>query len=434
MEYLLVELADSKDVKEVKTVLEKSGKLNKNEKIRRENNGVFKIYTRICEKTEWEGIMMEEIGRIIDHQLGTYRERTVEAAGIVGCFERYIDGELKRRGTVVEEDIVRQLRLSLPKKYSVYPPMLLLSGQTLELEVWKDHTRFFPQLLEQEFPQCTHIAVNKPIIESDVMRRPFNLVPVYGNFGPEPTDTLFTNPSKANFKEAFWCLVVQNGITQHWAPRYTMFSRGNIKEKKRVLQLSKQKQNLNTLPVAVDMYSGIGYFTLSYLANGYTVFCWELNPWSIEGLIRGLTANHHSYLVIGADEVLDSKKYHAAISSGVRAFVFNESNEESMRRFEQLSVPMDLQHINLGLLPSSKDLWGSCTRMVNEISNSKETQIHVHENVSINDFDTFTNETLEFFQKDCFAKFLHLEKVKTFAPDVWHVVLDYLVSPRKGDS
>ena len=64
---------------------------------------------------------------------------------------------------------------------------------------------------------------------------------------------------------------------QTWAPKHTMFSRGNIKEKARVLNLAKQptaglEPGLeNTDPeartMAVDLYAGIGYFTFSYAAS-----------------------------------------------------------------------------------------------------------------------------------------------------------------------
>ena len=80
--------------------------------------------------------------------------------------------------------------------------------------------------------EITHIALNKPIIESDIMRRPHNLIPIIGDFGPDISiDNKPPSPTESDFNRAFWCHVIQNGIYQTWAPKYTMFSRGNIKEK-----------------------------------------------------------------------------------------------------------------------------------------------------------------------------------------------------------
>ncbi|KAK6858721.1 S-adenosyl-L-methionine-dependent methyltransferase [Apiospora arundinis] len=80
-----------------------------------------------------------------------------------------------------------------------------------------------------------------------------------------------------------------------------MFRRGNIKEKARVLSfheptdpsLHHRAMSLGELcnKWAVDMYAGIGYFVFSYAELGMRVLCWELNPWSVEGLRRGALAN-----------------------------------------------------------------------------------------------------------------------------------------------
>ncbi|KAF8001153.1 hypothetical protein HF325_004942 [Metschnikowia pulcherrima] len=169
--------------------------------------------------------------------------------------------------------------------------MVLFGTGSFDLEIWTsafecqiNKAHFFKSIAKAFTGKFTHFAINKPIIEDDVMRRPFNLIPLWGDFGPEPTPDLYSNPSESDLRNAFWCNAVQNGIRQTWAPRYTMFSRGNIKEKKRILDSYTSLHGKTVL----DMYAGIGYFTLSYLSNGATVFCWEINPWSIEGLVRGL--------------------------------------------------------------------------------------------------------------------------------------------------
>ena len=96
-----------------------------------------------------------------------------------------------------------------------------------------------------------------------------------------------------------------------------MFSRGNIREKARILgqiRLNQSpfsglcsgelSQDLCEIDV-VDLYVGIGYFALPYLRKGVRrVFGWELNGWSVEGLRRGCIRNGFECAVFGADVVV----------------------------------------------------------------------------------------------------------------------------------
>ncbi|RJE20852.1 tRNA wybutosine-synthesizing protein [Aspergillus sclerotialis] len=133
----------------------------------------------------------------------------------------------------------------------------------------------------------TQIAINAPIAATDAsggknrMRSPVGLVPLYGNFGPTPLaaaaageDEESKQPSEPDFNRAFWVRTVQNqGIVQIWAPLYTMFSRGNVTEKARILGQGgrfdglDEKTGLRGETVGeisvVDMYAGIGYFVFS---------------------------------------------------------------------------------------------------------------------------------------------------------------------------
>ncbi|KAF8001159.1 hypothetical protein HF325_004948 [Metschnikowia pulcherrima] len=108
------------------------------------------------------------------------------------------------------------------------------------------------------------------------------------------------------------------------------------------------------------------------------------------------------------------------MAQGVKAFVFHESNEKAPKRLAQLRID-EISHINLGLLPSLKPSWP----MARDFSNTKgvKTIVHVHENAHI---DTFS-ELIDEIEKVFSGNVLHLEKVKTFAPDIWHVVVDVAV-------
>ncbi|KAL6453093.1 trm12 tRNA wybutosine-synthesizing protein 2 [Candida maltosa Xu316] len=276
------------------------------------------------------------------------------------------------------------------------------------------HSEFWKSVLDNQkvlfgTTNITHIALNKPIIESDIMRRPHNLIPVYGDFGPDIS--MDQVPSDEDFQQAFWCTVVQNGIYQTWAPKYTMFSRGNIKEKKRVLDSYKSL----TGTVVVDFYCGIGYFSLSYLKNGAKLLCWELNPWSIEGFRRSLEVGGYKYKIYNRDTPFDISDL-----QNLDVCLFLESNEyipERTRHIQNHSLP--ISHINLGLLPSSKPSWAMANGLQEKSTN--DTIVHVHENVHVSEFDEISKQVRDEFLK---GDILHLEKVKTFAPDVWHIVID----------
>ncbi|KAJ4515618.1 S-adenosylmethionine-dependent methyltransferase [Exophiala dermatitidis] len=187
----------------------------------------------------------------------------------------------------------------------------------------------------------------RPARKQNVIRSPSGLVPVYGDWGPMlgPATSLQScnsdrtrmtnqsNPTRRDFDEAFWTSVSQHrGITQCWAPLYTMFSRGNVSEKARILGLDTSPSTAESTPATksasqsqiqchfpgltsaelgqplstidvMDFYVGIGYFAFCYLARGVRrVWGWDINPWSIEGLRRGCEKNGWSCLVVQVDD------------------------------------------------------------------------------------------------------------------------------------
>lgn len=330
----------------------------------------------------------------------------------------FVTRQFLQAKTLLSATQIADLCSQLPKKWSVYAPMVLFGTGSYDLENWQsflaqvDSLAYFEAIAPLFQGQITHFAINRPIVEEDIMRRPFNLIPLYGNFGPEPCGQSYSSPTQNDLEQGFWCHTIQNRIYQTWAPRYTMFSRGNICEKKRLLQEYPDLQST----MVVDLYAGIGYFTLSYLANGATLFCWEINRWSIEGLLRGLSKNKHKYRLISRSDLISEDMILQDMKNGVRAFVFFESNEYAFERLECLSrIP--LSHINLGLLPTLKPSWPIARRLAQK--SACNTKVHVHENIHVQKFDALTNEVSAYFDGSS-----HLEKVKTFAPDVWHVVVD----------
>lgn len=340
-------------------------------------------------------------------------------------------GFLRRHGAGAEETLV--LLQHLPQKYSLFPPLILFNyskERSFLHGVWAKYLladmkkEYFEEMFHTLFrsQNITHAATNMPIIESDIMRRPFNIVPLYGekfnNVSPAMVnDQLWDTPTTRDFDDALWCHVTQNGIEQFWAPMFTMFSRGNIKEKKRILDVYPDIEGNDV----IDMYSGIGYFTLSYLKRGARqVFAFELNPWSTEGLRRGIEAN----------KVAKN-----------RCHIYNESNESCVTRLQDYaSKPavelgtfptLKIRHINLGLLPTSRPSWAlalqCCMFQRTLIPNWDRTTLHIHENIHIDKLDEFSQKTVQslaIMNPSFRYSATHLERIKTFAPDIWHICLD----------
>jgi tRNA wybutosine-synthesizing protein 2 len=271
-----------------------------------------------------------------------------------------------------------------------------------------------------------------PDSENNILRTPCGLIMLHGDFGP----SLFpeTVPTERDFEEAFWVSTKQNGITQFWAPRYTMFSRGNVKEKARLLDFHRSDQSLVSRRLAkdkiandsaVDLYAGIGYFVFSYLKLGLRrVVGWELNPWSVEGLRRGAIANGWSVEIVRSNESLDH------VDGQIVVLL-----EDNRNAAERLRGPLrhklgSIRHVNCGLLPSSEDSWEMALGILDG-----DGWVHLHENVGVKEIQARTAEIeklmvcwLNKTGDERSAKVEHVEYVKTFAPDVWHCVFDVYIS------
>ncbi|KAM6530854.1 S-adenosylmethionine-dependent methyltransferase [Fusarium solani] len=307
-------------------------------------------------------------------------------------------------------------------------------GQDARERLW---SRILQELSRQAKEPLTHLAVNEGIplhkaedeAEENVLRSPSGLRTFYGDFGPTCTST--ERPSQQDFDRTLWVSTKQNGIFQTWAPRWTMFSRGNVKEKARLLDMADTvKDGTRDEKWAVDLYAGIGYFVFSYARLGMRVLCWEINPWSVEGLRRGARANGWSVRIVQGDDLTLPEE--EILSGGEQIVVFLESNEEALRRTQSLQaqgIAQDIRHINCGFLPTSEPTWRHTWDMS---APSSETRLHLHENVGANDTETRRSEIQRIFDgwgesTGRAAEVEHVELVKTFAPGVWHCVFDVRV-------
>ncbi|KAL2175326.1 S-adenosyl-L-methionine-dependent methyltransferase, partial [Thermothelomyces heterothallicus CBS 202.75] len=371
-------------------------------------------------------------------------------------------------------------------------PALLSSLDPSQREaLW---TAILGQLSPANKPPLTHLAINEGIPlhlpsrpsstggddnpageeehkEENFLRSPTRLQPLHGSFGNSSPPA---NPTPSDFDSALWVSTKQNGLVQTWAPLHTMFSRGNIKEKARLLSSSSRRQR----QYAVDLYAGIGYFAFSYARLGLRVLCWELNPWSVEGLRRGAAANGFSVRVVvprtplparlssssssfpgagggGGDSrhLLDveEEEEEDVLAGDEQIVVFLEDNRHAAGRIRgwraRSGGGIEVLHVNCGFLPSSQPVWKDAWGMVvsgdgdDEGDGEGQSWLHLHENVGVADIETRRAEIQELFdgwateenQKQGAggqrtARVEHVELVKTYAPGVWHCVFDVSIT------
>lgn len=399
------------------------------------------------------------------------------------------------------------LLAAAPKRWVVYHPMVLFPAGSFGGPAWQeavvDDALWFGILAEVaaatgDGRALTHLAVNEGIPalvaaglsggertttvsgkegvvtggsgggggekeeeEENYVRRPEGLRMLYGDFGPAPTEATRVRPSEADFGRAFWVATTQNGICQTWAPRYTMFSRGNVKEKARLLGFHEggagnddsRRRRIWRDCWAVDLYAGIGYFAFSYAKLGMRVLCWEINPWSVEALRRGAVMNGWGVRVVQGEELDVPTSDVVFGGEDERIVVFLEDNRRAAARIEELRIwrqdelrnphsdrpeaPLDIVHVNCGLLPQSTATWKDALAAVGPAHG----WLHLHENVGVADIDSRRDEISGIFAgwlvdegRGRKATVAHVERVKTYAPGVWHCVFDVHVIPPESEN
>ncbi|XP_055583530.1 tRNA wybutosine-synthesizing protein 2 homolog isoform X3 [Falco cherrug] len=142
-----------------------------------------------------------------------------------------------------------------------------------------------------------------------------------------------------------WVEHVDNGIRYTFDVTKCMFSPGNITEKLRVASLPCSGE------VLVDLYAGIGYFTLPYLVHAAAAFAHacEWNSHAVEALRRSLVLN-------GVQD---------------RCCVHHGDNR-------QLELRDVADRVNLGLIPSSEEGWPVACRVLKKGTGGI---LHIHHNV-----------------------------------------------------
>jgi tRNA wybutosine-synthesizing protein 3 len=198
-----------------------------------------------------------------------------------------------------------------------------------------------------------------------------------------------------------------------------MFSPGNISEKLRVAGFECQGETV------LDMYAGIGYFTLPLLlhAHAHRLIACEWNPWSLQGLCQSL--NHHRITYTRSPALFwtPPETYRVCVLEGDNQ-VFRDE------------VRSRVDRVHLGLLPDCRE---GLPMAVSALKETSGGVLHVHENVMVGQEEEWIrtivqliHQELQVLQRvDWTVHVMHTENVKSFAPRIYHWVADVHVRPPK---
>ncbi|KAL7432341.1 hypothetical protein ACHAXH_005460 [Discostella pseudostelligera] len=235
------------------------------------------------------------------------------------------------------------------------------------------------------------------------------------NCGYTPTETGVDSPG--------WITVTEHKITQSFDITRVMFSRGNVTEKKRFgMSLVQSGENI------LDMYAGIGYYTLPALIHGKArhVTACEWNEHALFALRRNLRANG---IPEGDVTVLEGD-----CRVSLKRLLDREGTSSTNSECNEVKQWYQFDRISLGLLPSSEGGWAIAVSCLHKTTGG---WLHVHGNVATAERDNWAHwlcDTLAQYalpngHDGWIAVCTHVEKVKSFAPKVDHVVADVFVGP-----
>jgi tRNA G37 N-methylase Trm5 len=312
---------------------------------------------------------------------------------------------------LVGDTAAASLMATFPDKWEHYHDFLLLSETAFMDPAWQSvlsRANIGAQLLNgiADAFGVRHMARKARIPADDLLRKP----------------TLSWLVRHTDLSVVFWTWVRQNGLEYHWTPEHTMFCQGNITEKARVAHDPIFRSDNQ---VVLDLYAGVGYFTLPYVvhAGARRVYACEMNPWSVQGLQRGLEANRIRYALLNDAACRD------AIPDDAQVVVMEGDHADWVHRYERL-----VDRVNLGLLPTSEQGWPLAVRALNPNGG----WLHVHVNLKRDGLDAWLlvlkTRLLDLFgvyhsQSAWTVVVEHVECVKSFAPRVYHYVADVHCRP-----
>ncbi|HJM54744.1 MAG TPA: hypothetical protein QGI72_00700 [Poseidonia sp.] len=272
----------------------------------------------------------------------------------------------------------------LPNKWERLGSLILFPNKSFGEDIWSNLSDELRNNLWQTIASAlnaTSIGIQSPIADDAV--RSSQVVMLHGD-------------SQVSF--------LDHGIHYEFDAAKVMFSSGNVTERRRIGSMNMKGETV------VDAYAGVGYYSFPMIINAGAahVHACEMNPPSIEGLLRGAKAN----------EIEDKLTVHQG------------DNQETLPLLKGIA-----ERCHLGLLPSSEAVWSPCL----EALKPEGGWLHIHMNVEeehIEDWKVATIARLQSLSDGLSLGFsvqgMHLERVKWYAPYVRHVVYDIECRPKKS--
>ena len=280
----------------------------------------------------------------------------------------------------VQFSLTSELKEEIPDSWEYYGDLLLLPVRSFRNPIWEDSLEEILDLICQIF-RVTRVARKSSVVDDD--------------FRSPKTDMMRGSSTQLVSRK-------ENGITYHFDITKSMFCAGNISEKLRISRFDCRGETV------VDLFAGIGYFTLPYLlhAKAAHVIACEWNPASVAALRFNLD--------------------HLGVAE--RCTVLEGDNREV--------CPHNIAHrVNLGLIPQSSSSWRTACEALRQTGGI----LHVHGNVECSKQDVKRRKMLswsedvresilhtlqEVKQKQFEGEILHTECVKSYSPRVFHLVVD----------
>ena len=203
-----------------------------------------------------------------------------------------------------------------------------------------------------------------------------------------------------------WVVRREHGIEFGYNFTQCMWSAGNVTERGRIANSNHEGERI------LDLYAGIGYYTLPFLSEGakgpsgerahgrgaeHVVAC-EWNPVAIKALRWSLSSN--------------------GLADRCTILEGDNRNHEFKAEFDR---------VNLGLLPSSKDGYALALQALKP----EGGMLHVHGLASGGNEEEWARNLAQTLEKmgsfSCSVE--HIERVKWYAPHQRHIVVDVRASP-----
>ncbi|KAF8794077.1 tRNA wybutosine-synthesizing protein 2 like protein [Argiope bruennichi] len=315
------------------------------------------------------------------------------------CLSPYVNLKNKLLNEIEKLKLDKNLLDDIPSKWEKHGDLVLLPASSFQNKLWSLLGGRLWDIVSEAL-KCQRVA-RKYTITNDNFRSP-QVEILKGCDG--------------------WVLHIDNKIKYKYDITKCMFSAGNISEKLRIAQLSCKGETV------VDLYAGIGYFTLPFLvhAKASLVHACEWNPHAVEALSKNLRLN------------------------GVKdqCIIHYGDNREV--------CPINVaDRVNLGLIPSSERGWETACKAL-KLSGGV---LHVHGNVTSNlhpvqydagekiscpqvkpEWTVWSDYVCErmknifklLYSSDWMVTVMNITRIKSYAPHIDHLVVDICCKPSEN--